>query len=235
MTKIANRCSVCQKQLGTSYCTGCGVYFCTKDFKSHREILSSGMDAVITHRNDLQGKITKATQRYDPHSPLIAQIDEWQRVMIEKIKLVAENTRQQISQLLNSKRVKLNNDFRRFSHELVNLKETENFVEHDLSRLKQMIHKFNLELKQLTKPLTVELHTEQSNRIVWNQLIYAEEKSTYAGIQQRQQQVKGMLTNYSLNSTNCRSNYKKYDWIALFIRKLSSQPIYKESKPIIFF
>lgn len=195
MTKTANQCSVCQKELGTSYCTGCGVYFCTKDFKNHRGILSRGIDTVITHRNDLQEKIHKATQRDNPHSPLLARIDEWEKVMIEKVKLVAENTRQQVAQLLNSKRVKLNNDFRRFSHELVHLKETENFVEHDLSRLKHMIQQFNYELKQLTKPLTIELHTQQSDRIVWSQLIYAEEKSTYAGIQQRQQQVKGMIIN----------------------------------------
>ena len=73
------------------------------------------------------------------------------------------------------------------------MQETENFVEHDLTRLKYMIHQFNYQLKQLTKPITIELHTEQSDRIVWKQLIYAEEKSTYARIQQRRQQAKGTM------------------------------------------
>ncbi|CAF4109691.1 unnamed protein product [Rotaria sp. Silwood2] len=192
MTKT-NRCSVCQKELGTSYCTGCGVYFCTKDFKSHRSTLFSEMDVVIELRNELQDKINKTIYHDDLYGPLFEQIDQWQNMMTEKVNLVAEHIRQQVSQLLNSKRVKLSNDFKSFSQELIHLKETENFVEYDLTRLKYIIHQFNHELKQLTKPCTIELHTERSDRIVWSQLIYAEEKSTYAGIQQRQQHVKGKM------------------------------------------
>jgi len=198
MTKTTNRCSVCQKELGTSYCTGCGVFFCTKDFKTHRGILFNEMDSIIAHRNSLLDRIKKATQHKDSHNPLLAQIDDWEKMMIEKVKIVAENTRQQVTQLVNSKRTKLSDDFKRFSQELTNLKETENFVEDDLTRLKSMIHEFNYELKHLTKPVTVELHTELSDQIVWNQLIYVKEKSTYTGIQQRQQQqqqVKGEMIN----------------------------------------
>jgi hypothetical protein len=51
-----------------------------------------------------------------------------------------------------------------------------------------MIHQFNQELKQINKPITIALHTELSDRLVWSRLIYAEEKSTYARIQQQQQQ-----------------------------------------------
>ncbi len=193
MTKTANRCSVCQKQLGTSYCTGCGVYFCTKDFKSHRGILFNEMNTLMAHRNDLQDKINKAAERNNSHSPLFAQIDEWQKMMTEKVRLVAEHARQQVAELLNSKAVKLENDFERFSQELIDLKETENFVEHDLTRLKYMVHQFNHELKQLNKPLTIVLHTELSDRLVWSRLIYAEERSTYGRIRQRQQQVKGKI------------------------------------------
>ncbi len=193
MTKPTNRCSVCQKQLGTSYCTGCGVYFCTKDFKIHRRTLCNEIDTVIAHRNDLQEKINRVTQYSDFHSPLFVRVDEWQKMMTEKVKVVADHTRQQIAELLNSKRVKLGNDFNRFSQELIDLKQTENFVEHDVTRLKYRIHQFNQELKQLTRPLTIVLHTELSDRLVWSRLIYAEEKSTYAGIKQREQQAKGNI------------------------------------------
>ncbi len=200
MTKTIKPCSVCQEEIGTSYCTGCGVYFCTQDFKSHRIMLFSEMDTLIMHRNNLQNKINKAMQYHDlPHSPLLAQIDEWQKMMTEKVRVVAEHTRQQIAELLNLKRAKLDNDFQKFSQELLHLKQTENFVEHDLDRLKYMIHQFNQDLKQLNKPLTIVLHTELSDRLVWSRLIYAEEKSTYAGIQQRQQQVKGKIINLFLN------------------------------------
>lgn len=195
MTKTTNRCSMCQKQLGTSYCTGCGVYFCMKDFKSHRRVLFTEMDTLIAHRNDLQDRIIKATQYSESHSPLLTKIDEWEKMMTEKIKVLADHTRQQVAEILNSKRMKLDNDFKQFSQELFELKQTENFLEHDLSRFKYMIHQFNQELKQLTKPRTILLHTESSDRLVWSRLIYAEEKSTYARVQQRQQQENGTAIN----------------------------------------
>ena len=195
MTKVINRCALCQKELGTSFCTGCGVYFCTKDFKSHRESLFTELNSVIEHHNDFQDKIDKAVQHDGSHIPLFKQVDQWEKTMTENIRLAAEHARDQISRILHSKWIKLSNDFKRFSNELVHLKETENFVEHDLTRLKYMIHQFNYQLKQLTKPLTIELHTKQSDRIVWSQLIYAEEKSTYARMQQRQQQLRGMMIN----------------------------------------
>ena len=195
MTKISNRCSVCQKQLGTSYCTGCGIYFCTKDFKHHRESLFTEMDSVIVRRNDLHDKITKAVGYHEVRSPLLAKIDEWQAMMTEKIKVVADHTRQQVADILNSNRLRLESEFTRFSQELFELKQTENFVEHDLVRLKYNLHQFHQELKQLTKPMTIVLHTESSDRLVWSRLIYAEEKSAFTRMPQRQLQVPGKNSN----------------------------------------
>ena len=191
MTKISNRCSACQKQLGTSYCTGCGVYFCTKDFKNHRDSLFTEMDTLLGRRNDLHEKIAKAAHYQHVNSPLLAKIDEWQQMMIEKIKVVADHTRQHVAELLSSKRARLEGDFARFSHELFELKQTENFVEHDLERLKYTMHQFQQELKQLTKPMTIVLHTELSDRLVWSRLIYAEEKPTYHRMQLRQLEAQG--------------------------------------------
>lgn len=191
MRKVSNRCSVCQKQLGTSYCTGCGVYFCTKDFKNHRDSLFTEMDSLLVRRTDLHEKIAIAAQYQHVNSPLLAKIDQWQQMMIEKIIVVADHTRQQVADLLSSKRMRLEGDFARFSQELFELKQTENFVEHDLERLKYTMHQFHQELKQLTKPMTIVLHTELSDRLVWSRLIYAEEKSTYSRLQPRQLDAQG--------------------------------------------
>ncbi|CAF0986139.1 unnamed protein product [Adineta steineri] len=154
------------------------------------------MASVIARRNSLLDKIGKATQRHNIHNPLIAQINEWEDMMVEKIKIVADNTRQQVSQLVNSKRSKLSDDFKRFSQELASLRETENFIEADLKQLKYKLNEFNYELKHIIKPVVVELHTELSKQIVWNQLIYVEEKSNHAVTQQQlYQQVEGKMNN----------------------------------------
>jgi len=150
-----------------------------KDFRSHRDTLFIEMDVIIGDRNDLQEKINKASQHKDSHSPLFAQIDGWQQNTIEKVKEAAEQARQQLKKILYSKRIEITTQFEILSQELVQLKETEDFVEHDLTRLKQKIQQLNQDLKLLNQPPAIELHTEQSDRTVWNRLIHVDEKSTY--------------------------------------------------------
>jgi uncharacterized phage infection (PIP) family protein YhgE len=192
----SKRCSLCKKQAGPMHCTGCDAYFCAKDFRSHREGLFTEMDGVVEQRNQLQDKINKAAQLNVQHSPLIAKINEWQETIIEKVKQVAAQAREQVVQLLNSKQLNITTEFRTFSQELVDLKETENFVEHDLTRLRQMIEQFHHDLKESVQPTTVELHTEQSDGIDWNRVIYVEEKRSRAANQQWQPQATGKLICY---------------------------------------
>ena len=194
MIVASQQCSICRKQLGTSYCTGCGAYFCMKHFRQHRQTLTGQLETILADRSALQERIQQAKQAKDVRSPLLAQIDEWQSTTIARVKAVAEQARAQVAELLESRRTKLSNDFKRFSHELLDFKETENFVEHDLTRSKRLLQQLSNELKQWHQPVTIEIHTEQSNRIPWHRLIYAEDKSTYAGIQDRQQQLTGFLS-----------------------------------------
>jgi chromosome segregation ATPase len=172
----SKRCSVCNKELGPMYCTGCDEYFCRKDFKIHCEEMYIEMDNIVEERNRLQDEINNGVQHNDQENPLIAQIDKWQKSTIEKVKQVAAQARHQASELLNAKRVKINTEFKNFSQELAHLKESENYVEHDLKRLNEMINQFKQDLKQSAQPTTIVLHTEQSDGINWESLIYVEEK-----------------------------------------------------------
>jgi chromosome segregation ATPase len=184
----SNYCSVCNKELGPMYCTGCNEYFCWKDLKSHREKMFTEMDKIVEERNRLQDEINNIAQDNNQTSPLIDHIDQWRDITIEKVKLVAAQARQQAIQLLNSKRTKVNTDFKSFSQELAHLQETENYVEYDLTRLNQMINQFKQNVGQSVQPATIKLNTEQSNEIDWDHLIYVEEEPTYTDNQQQQSQ-----------------------------------------------
>jgi chromosome segregation ATPase len=197
-----NRCSTCQKQPGTMHCIGCDAYFCVKDFRGHREMLFTEMDGVVEERNNIQEKINKATHKNDSNSSLVAEINKWEKATIEQVKQVAEGARQQAIQLLNSKRIKITDEFKSFSEELADLKESENFVEQNLASLKQKIRQFHQDLTQLTQPVTIELNTKESDRIQWNRLIYVQEKSTIAGRQQPQTQATGTFLTSYVNETS---------------------------------
>jgi len=173
------RCCICEQDQGTCICTGCNNYFCTKDFKRHRDTLFNEMSVILGDRNDLQEKINKGCQQKESCSALLAQIDEWQKKTIENVKLAAELARQQIKNILISRRVEITSRFDTLSKELNRRNEIKDYVEHDLARLRHKIQKLNEDLKVWTQPPIIELHTEQSDRIVWTRLISVEEKSPY--------------------------------------------------------
>ena len=176
----SNLCFKCNKEPGLMPCTGCEKYFCWKDFKIHREEMFVELDKIVEERNHLQEALNNERPRNDETSPLLEQIDQWQRSTIAKVKQVAAQVRQQTVELLNRKQAKISEEFKSFSQELVKLRESENYVEHDLRRLKQKIGQFKQDIKQSTQPATIVLHTDQSDQIHWESLIYVEEKQVVA-------------------------------------------------------
>ena len=188
MAAAANRCSMCEKGSGAYFCTGCKAYFCMKDLKNHHDKLINELDILVEDRNALQEKLNETTEEDHSSNALLSQIDKWQQTTIEKIKHAADQARQQITKILDSKRSEITADFEKFSKELIRLKETEDFYHEDLTRLQQMILQLDKDLKWLAEPSTVVIHTEQTNLVVWNRLIYVEQKLTTTEDQQQLQQ-----------------------------------------------
>jgi hypothetical protein len=135
-------------------------------------------------------------QSNDQQNPVIEQINQWQNNIIEKVKQVAAQARQQAIQLMNYKLIKINTEFKDFSQELAHLKESEDYVEPDLRQLNQMISQFEQILRQSTQQTTIKIHTEKSDEINWDSLIYVEKKETSINNQQREQQTASKLNCY---------------------------------------
>jgi chromosome segregation ATPase len=187
----SNQCSVCKKAAGTCICVGCKAYFCGADFKDHRGGLLNEFDGLSEDSYNLQDKINKTNEENELDSPLFSRIDEWQQTTIEKVKQAAEEARKEVIKLMNSKRVELTNQFETLSEELKELRNTEGFVEQDLTRLKQTIHQLNEQLNDLIQSSTIELHMMQSDQIAWNQLLNVKNKKSAITGDQRNQQPLG--------------------------------------------
>ncbi|CAF1103164.1 unnamed protein product [Adineta steineri] len=195
----SNQCSTCQKPAGVMHCTGCDGYFCTKDFKGHRETLFTEMEQLVEERNKLQEKINGASKPNSSCNPLIEEVNEWEKMTIEKVRQTAEHVRQQANELMNSKSMKITNKLKGLSDELADLKETENYVEHDLTKLRQKIDQFNVDLTQLFQATSIELNKEESEKIKWNSIIYVQEKPVEVERQQASTIMTGMFRTSNLN------------------------------------
>lgn len=100
-------CVTCVKSVGQFKCEGCLQAFCMKHAAEHRQGLQQQLDAVgvdhdLFHHMILQDKIK--------HEQLVNSIEKWETESIEKIRKIAQETRQkveQFTQLLQSQFISL--------------------------------------------------------------------------------------------------------------------------------
>ncbi|CAF0815890.1 unnamed protein product [Adineta steineri] len=151
--------------------------------------MDNELDRFIEDCNTLQEKINTITQNKDFNIPLLTEIDDWEKMIIEKVKKVAEQVREQVIKLPNEKEMETKFNFEKYRQNLNQLKETGDFVEYDLKYLEQTVYQLNQDLKRLNQSLEFELCKEQSNQIQWDSLIYIKEKPSYTLKQPQQQQV----------------------------------------------
>ena len=168
----AKQCSMCQKAAGKVHCTGCDAYFCTKDYRQHRNTLDSQMDDIIVKRDHLQHQIGNVKPQDSSSDPLLIRISEWEKNTIDKVKHTANHARDEVVKLSTTNRDRILSKFKAFSAEMVELKESENFVESDLSRLQHMIDEFQRQVQQLNGQPSIVVDTERSDTIKWNELIH---------------------------------------------------------------
>jgi septal ring factor EnvC (AmiA/AmiB activator) len=171
-----NLCSVCQKEAGICNCAGCKAFFCTKDFIDHRQWLSGEFEKVVEARNHLLQELSEKDQINHLQTALCSEIDQWEKVTLEKVRYAAKKTRDDVIQLLNDKINDIENEFNNVTKQLRAFEEMKNFVEDDLTNLNKNIDKLGKQLRQIIEHPSVTLNKEQNDQIEWTSVIYANDK-----------------------------------------------------------
>jgi hypothetical protein len=83
-------CITCEKNAGIFKCEGCSQVFCTKHATEHRQTLNHQLDQVVLEHDTLKQVFI---EHKNQHDPLLAQIDQWEKESIDKIRQTADDAR----------------------------------------------------------------------------------------------------------------------------------------------
>lgn len=167
------RCSKCASSAGTCTCTGCRQLFCPLHFNDHRKHLSEQMEQVKGNSQQLATKTQETIQTQRTGSSIFSQIDEWQRVNIERITRAADTARQQAVELLRRKKIEIMKGIESVNVEIRTRQGTGDFIEDDIERLRKNLNRLQQDLDQFNRR-PVELRTRKNDQIDWNNMIYIE-------------------------------------------------------------
>ena len=95
-------CATCDsKGIGVFKCEGCAQVFCRKHVVEHRDTLSYQLDEIVLEYDTLQQTVAENNDKIK-HHPLLHEIDQWERECMEKIRLTANEAREQLNALIDS-------------------------------------------------------------------------------------------------------------------------------------
>ena len=142
----------------------------------HRQDLTRQCDILIDEHDQLQQFLSIHRVQNSTSHPLMVQIDQWEMKTIEHVKQAANNAREQLKQSLDKNSQQFSVNLRTIASQLVQFKETEDYVETDLKDLERKIEQLRLTCDKINEDLTIYLNTRESDRIQWTQLLRVETK-----------------------------------------------------------
>ncbi|CAF1425676.1 unnamed protein product [Adineta steineri] len=137
------QCFICSKEKNTYSCKGCSHEFCFQHLKEHRQRIETQLEEIINDHDQFQQTIVQQKQNPDI-SPLIEQINQWERNSIHQIQQAAEKCREQVIKSTQKNNNDIEKKFSELSQKLKEIREENEFNEIDLNN-------FQLKLTQITE------------------------------------------------------------------------------------
>jgi hypothetical protein len=157
-------CTICGRVVGPFTCRGCQKDFCTRHVVEHRQMLNKQMDELTLIHERFRQNIMKQSTEIHQYS-LMKQIDEWEKQSINKIQLVARNTRQQLQKLISQHKSKLNEVLAKIAHDLRKAREDGNFFETDVKEWTEKLNKLT-PTKEIFKQSIGDIRIEDNGQVI---------------------------------------------------------------------
>lgn len=166
----SNVCSTCKKPSARCFCIGCKQHFCSKHFKEHEQQLSLRFDDEIVRSHD---ELLFQLQNLNSTSPdLFDQIEQWKLSTIDRVEKAAQRARHELIELIDRRRTQISKQVELIKTEICDRRAEENFLEHDIDRIRAKINEIKYEIEKLTCRDTNGIILVNNHYIDWDRIIY---------------------------------------------------------------
>lgn len=137
-------CSIptCRNATIIANCPGCFESFCAVHFAEHRRMLSNRMDEIVNEHDRLRQEIIDYRNATDRHS-LMMEINNWEQESIQRIQRMANDARQDVTNLFNTKTTENTDALNHIGQQLMEARANEKFHEKNLREWKKELEKLN--------------------------------------------------------------------------------------------
>ncbi len=172
---VQTHCSICNEEITTFMCRGCLKDFCFDHLQEHRETLKIKFHQIENDYN--QFRQTLIDQKNNPNIHLlIQQINQWEQESINKIKQVANQCRETLTNYTNKCIISIENKLDNIIQQQTSIRGKNEFNEIHLEDFKQKLNKLK---EELDKPTNVSIQQQSSTFIKKISVIIPLSESNY--------------------------------------------------------
>ena len=135
-----NSCATCGEVAGTFTCRGCSDNFCLRHVNEHREALEKQMNQIILTHNQLKTDVVGQTTEQFCHL-FLQQIKRWEQQSIDKVRQVADDTRQQVLTTVRYRTDNLKEKIAQLTQQLNKARQDGDYYENDIRDWSEQLQK----------------------------------------------------------------------------------------------
>ncbi|CAF1473787.1 unnamed protein product [Adineta steineri] len=152
-------CATCGQTAGIFICRGCSQNFCMRHTNDHRELLEKQMNQVFLSHNQLKQDMVGQTTEHNCDI-FLQQIERWEQQSINKIRQVANDTRQQVLTTVRQRTDNVKEKLALLTKQLSEAREYGNYFENDISEWTEKLQKLKRTFIEQQK---IQLHEDRSS------------------------------------------------------------------------
>jgi len=153
-----NSCATCGEVAAAFTCRGCSENFCLLHTNEHRQGLEKQMNQIVLTHNHLKTEVIAQTTEQFCHS-FLRQIEQWEQQSIDKVRQVANDTRQQVLTTIQHRTDNLKEKIATLTQQLNKARKDGGYFEADLDSWTEKLQKLQQLFREQQK---VQIYQETS-------------------------------------------------------------------------
>ena len=157
------KCKLCNEKKGSTRCEGCDMLLCLLCMNKHHDELMKQFQQLMNTRNEVK-ELFDTTET----TSCFLQINEWERMTIERIREIARKVRLNIEQIMAKDVGEIRRQLEQISEDMQQQEKEGNYLESVIEKVKYQLNQLNERIQHSNKKIQV----TTSNNIDWDALIY---------------------------------------------------------------
>lgn len=151
------KCSWCAERKGHTRCEGCQQFYCLPCLNKHHNELMTQFELLMNVQKELKKTFEQIETNWENNRslPCFVDISRWEETWIERIRQVAQQTRNTANEMMATNMVHLRHRLDQIAFDLEERREQSNYLDNDILVIKNQLEQLNQNIQRVEESIRI--------------------------------------------------------------------------------